>query len=149
MMIKKISILALLFVFILSYSQKIVNDFNGDNIKDNLSYKCYKVDEIKGITEPTCELILSLKGKSNKSFKFYLPYVGDPIITDCGKGCISLFDSSKDTEYLSEYTYIKKYNDWILTKNETMYSNGKVENDIPKKYKLGISGKKYLLIKRK
>lgn len=149
MMIKKTSMLVLLFVYIFSYSQKIIDDFNGDNIKDTLNYKCYKVGEIENIIEPTYKLILKIS-KTGKLYKFDLPCVSDPVISSCGKGCISLYDDAKGTEYTQEYKYSKKYNDWILTLDETRYNyeNGKVENDLPKKYKLGISGKKYFVTKK-
>ncbi|WP_312392702.1 hypothetical protein [Chryseobacterium sp.] len=143
-MIKKTSIIGLLFVYMFSYSQKIVDDFNGDNIKDTLNYKCYRVGEIENIFDPTCKIKLRL-GKTNKLYNFNLSYISYPVITNCGKGCISLYDDAKDTEYTQEYHYSKKYDDWILTLDETLYNyqKGKIESNLSKNYKLGISGKKY------
>ncbi|MDQ0593996.1 alpha-D-ribose 1-methylphosphonate 5-phosphate C-P lyase [Chryseobacterium ginsenosidimutans] len=58
---------------------------------------------------------------------------------------VSLYDDAKDTEYTQEYNYSKKYDNWILMIDETVYNyeNGKMENNLPKNYLLGIDGKKY------
>lgn len=132
------------FIYCYSYSQQIVADFNNDKINDTLNYKCYRVGEIKNTIEPTCKITLKI-AKRNKLYNFNLPYVSFPVITNCGNGCISLYDDAKDTEYTQEYTYYPKYDNWILTMDETLYNyeNGKIENNLPKKYLIGIDGKKY------
>lgn len=130
-----------------TFGQEIVQDFNLDNIKDSLYYKCYQVQD--SINTPTCKIEIKL-GKSNKINVYYLGYISDAMIGSYGKGNIYLFDSSKDTEYTKEYNYSKKYRDWILTKDEELlkYENNKEINNLPKKYLLGISGKKYPTQKR-
>lgn len=150
MMIKKIFIIYTLLTSIYFFSQRIINDFNVDRIKDTIDYKCYKAYELKNISEPVCKIILKI-GKSGQIYQFDLSYVAYAVINDCGNGCISLFDASKDTEYTSEYLYNKKYNNWILVKNETRYNyeNGRTENYLPKNYLLGIDRKKYMLQKKK
>lgn len=143
--------LGFLFFLLPIYNQsqtKIVQDFNLDNIKDILYYKCYEVQD--SIKEPICKIKIIL-GKSKRKYSFNLKYISDAMIGSYGKGSIYLFDSSKDTEYTQEYNYSKKYNDWILTLDEVRYNyqNGKVENNLSKKYNLGISGKKYLINRKK
>ncbi|MCS4302471.1 hypothetical protein [Chryseobacterium sp. BIGb0232] len=144
MMIKKINIICITFFSAFLYSQEVVGDFNNDKIDDTLTYKCYKVGEIKEINEPTCKAVLVL-GQSKKRYDFNLNYVSSPVISNCGPGCILLYDASADTEYTQEYTYFPKYNNWILTKDETLNKDedGKIENNIPKNYLLSIDNKKY------
>lgn len=132
------------------YSQKIVADLNSDKVNDTLNYKCYRAFEYKDYIEPTCELVLKL-GLTSKLYRFNLDYMNYPVISTCGSGCISIYDSSKDTEYTREYQYIKKYDDWVLTRDEDLlrYENDKKINNIPKDYLLGISERKYPILKRK
>ena len=138
----------LLLVYCYSYSQQIIADFNNDKVKDTLNYKCFRIGEIKDIVEPTCKLTLELRNL-NKVYHFDLPYVYYPVISNCGNGCISLYDNAKDTEYTQEYNYSKKYDNWILTIDETRYNyeNGKVENNLPRDYLLGIDGRKYTIVR--
>jgi hypothetical protein len=147
-MINKMNIICILFFSAFFYGQEVVGDFNNDKIDDTLLYKCYKVGEIKEINEPTCKATLVL-GKSKKQYSFDISYVASPVISNCGPGCILVYDAAPDTEYTQEYTYFPKYNNWILTKDETLYKdeNGKIENNIPKNYLLSIDNKKYPLKK--
>ncbi len=86
-----------------------------------------------------------------KKYEFVLYYAGHPIIDTCGSGCISLYDDGKDTEYTQEYTYMEKYDNWVLTKNEILYNyeNGKIEDALSKDYWEGINGEKYLKTEQK
>lgn len=144
MMINKMvkGIMIFLIPFLSQAQKKIVSDFNLDKIKDTLTYNCD--DKTNAAGQPNC-MIDIIMGKSKKKYMFNLEYISYPIISDCGSGCISFYDGSKDTEYTQEYNYSKKYDDWILTIDETRYNyeNGRVENNLPKKYLLGITGKKY------
>lgn len=144
MITEKIAMVFSILMSVFLYSQEIISDFNNDKIDDKLAYKCYKVGEVKDINEPTCRVILRL-GKLEKSYSFDLTYVYSPVISSCGSGCILLFDASPDTEYTQEFTYFKKYNNWILTKDQTLYKddNGKIVNNLPEKYFLSIDNKKY------
>lgn len=138
-----------MFFSTLFYAQEVVvGDFNNDKIDDTLAYKCYKVGEMKEITEPTCKATLVL-GKSKKNYNFNLNYVSSPVISSCGAGCIMLYDASPDTEYTQEYTYFPKYDNWMLTKDQTLYKDedGKIENNMPKNYLLSIDDKKYSMKK--
>lgn len=150
-MINKIIFLVTGFFSFIAQSQQVIfEDLNADKIKDTLSYKCYKVDSSLGISEPTCKCKV-VTGKFNKKYNFSIFYISDITISSCGTGCISIFDTSKDTEYTNEYLYNKKYDNWILIKNETRYNyeNGKAENNLPKNYLLGIDGKKYTFYRKK
>lgn len=62
---------------------------------------------------------------------------------------MSLFDDAGDTEYLQEYNYSKKYDDWILTRDEEVlkYENNKEVNKLSDVNLIGISGKKYKIKK--
>lgn len=139
LMINSIIILLCFFCNFLQAQEKIIDYFDSDKIKDTLYYKC-----ISNIDEPNCNIRIRI-GKTKKIYEFNLPYIGYATITNCGQGCISLYDDAKDTEYTQEYTYSRKYDNWILTMNETMYNykSGKIENNLPKKYLLGIDGEKY------
>ena len=150
LMIKSKVFLCLFGVSNFMFSQELKFDFNSDTIEDNLTYKCYKAYEYKEYVEPTCELVLKL-GSTGKVYKFNLNYVYYPIISDCGTGCISMYDSSKDSEYTQEYQYMKKYDDWILVKDVAFlkYENREEINNLPMEYKLGISGRKYCIKKNK
>ncbi|SDI13489.1 hypothetical protein [Chryseobacterium jejuense] len=144
MMTNKINIICVTFFSAFFYGQEVIDDFNNDKINDTLTYKCYKAGELKEINEPTCKAVLVL-GKSKKDYNFNISYVSSPVISNCGAGCISVFDAAPDTEYTQEYTYFPKYDNWILTKNQTLYKdeNGKIENNVSKKYLLSIDNKKY------
>lgn len=144
MMTEKIAMVFSMLMSFFLYSQEIISDFNNDKIDDILTYKCYRVGEAKDINEPTCRVILKL-GKSEENRRFDLTYVSSPVISNCGSGCILLFDASPDTEYTQEFTYFKKYNNWILTKDQTLYKddNGKIVDNLPEKYLLSIDNKKY------
>jgi hypothetical protein len=144
MMTEKIAMVFSMLMSFFLYSQEIISDFNNDKIDDTLKYKCYRVGEVKDINKPTCRVILKL-GKSEKNRSFDLAYVSSPVISSCGSGCILLFDASPDTEYTQEFTYFKKYNNWILTKDQTFYKddNGKIVNNLSKKYFLSIDNEKY------
>lgn len=142
--------LGFLFFLFPLYNQaqtKIVQDFNLDNIKDALYYKCEEVQD--SIQEPVCKIKIIL-GKSKREYNFKLEYISDAMVGSYGKGSIYLFDSSKDTEYTQEYNYSKKYDNWILTIDETHYNyeNGKIENNLPKDYLLGIDGRKYTIVRK-
>lgn len=148
MMINKFNyIFILLFTFSVYGQQKIVQDFNLDNIKDTMYVNCSDSRHTDG--QPNCEVEI-ITGKVNKKYSFNVYYVGSPTIGSYGKGNIYLFDWTKDTEYTQEYNYSKKYDDWILTVDEQLlkYENDKEESTLPKDYVLGISGKEYP-IKRK
>ncbi|WP_265429374.1 hypothetical protein [Chryseobacterium sp. YIM B08800] len=148
MMINRIVIfIVLIFSSIMFGQQKIIQDFNMDKVKDTLYYKCDKFVNTQG--QPFCEVEIKI-GKCNKKYNFKVYYVNFPIIDECGSGCILIYDDAGDTEYSQEFNYSKKYNDWILTKDEELlkYENDKTVNLLSKKYLLGISGKKYLLNKK-
>ncbi|KIA82624.1 hypothetical protein [Kaistella jeonii] len=137
-----------LFANLIFGQNKIVQDFNLDNVKDVMNYKCFRVQDF--ITEPYCQVTIVL-GKTNKKYIFNLGYVSDPTIGSYGRGNIYLFDSSDDTEYTREYNYSKKYCDWILTSDVELlkYKNDKEVSLLPKKYLVGIGGKKYPILKKK
>lgn len=150
MMINKsnyILILLFTFSFSLSGQQKIIQDFNLDNIKDTMYINCNDSGHTDG--QPYCEVEI-ITGKFNKKYNFNIYHVGSPTIGSYGKGNIYLFDWTKDTEYTQEYDYSKKYDDWILTRDEQLlkYENDKEESSLPKGYLLGISGKEYPIKKK-
>lgn len=147
MMIKISMIFVMLFSLNAMAQEKIVQDFNLDSIKDTLYYKCYRVQDT--IQEPMCKVEI-ITGKFNKKYSFNIYYVGSPSISSHGKGNVYLFDWTKDTEYTQEYDYSKKYDDWILTRDEQLlkYENDKEESSLPKGYLLGVSGKKYPIKRR-
>ncbi|WP_267406942.1 MULTISPECIES: hypothetical protein [unclassified Chryseobacterium] len=142
MMTNSFIILFILMANILNAQKKIIQDFNSDKIKDVLIYKCFKYET--NLDTPYCKIDIQL-GKVKKKYTFNLEYIGDPIIDQCGDGCISLYSWTKDTEYTEEYIYSKKYDDWILTTDEQLlkYENNKIESMLPKDHLLGISGKEY------
>ncbi|WP_153935401.1 hypothetical protein [Riemerella anatipestifer] len=132
-------VVVICFFYNFLYAQeKIVDYFDSDKIKDTLYYKC-----ISSTVEPNCNIRIET-GKTQKKHEFDIPFVGNVIITNCGQGCISFYDDAKDTEYTQEYRYYPKYNNWILTLDETMYNyeNGRIESNLQKKYLIGIDGKK-------
>lgn len=146
--LKNMTINSSIFVALLLFSGKslaqknIVEDLNMDGVNDTLIYKCEKTIEIQG--QPFC--IIEIKnGKCKKNYKFNLHYVNWPLIDTCGPGCISLFDDGGDTEYNQEYNYSKKYDDWILTRDDELlkYEDNKEVNKLSDQYLIGITGKKY------
>ena len=144
MMTKLLSMIFFIAINTFSYSQKVFGDFNNDNINDTLYYKCYNVGDIEGITEPTCNIKIVL-GKENRIYNYNINYISHVTISSCGAGCISVYDSSKDTEYSQEYLYCSRYNNWILTKDET-YDRTRdeiVQENLPEDYFLSIDNKKY------
>lgn len=148
MMIRIKLIFFLQFSVYMMAQKEIIQDLNLDGIKDTLRYKCYKVEDT--IKEPVCKVEIKT-GKFDRKYKFNLNFVGYPVIMSCGSGCISFFDSSEDTEYTREYNYCKKYDDWLLTKDEEFlkYKDNEMINNFDKKYLIGLSGKKYRNSKKK
>lgn len=143
MMTNKFIWIITLFVFSLASAQKkIIANFNNDTIKDTLFFNFNDIENSKG--QPYCKVEI-ITGKLNKKYNFNLYYVGFPIIDNCGDGCISLFDSTKDTEYTQEYTFCPKYDTWILSKDETYdrIRDEIVQDNLPKDYYLSIDEKKY------
>lgn len=148
MMTNKILIYTILMFSNIMFSQQmIIQDFNMDKVKDILYFKCENSSELPG--QPFCKTQIKI-GKSNKKYTFKIYYVNFPTIDTCGDGCISVFDDGGDTEYSQEFNYSKKYDDWILTKDEELlkYENDKTVNKLSKKYLMGISGKKYLPVRK-
>jgi len=142
MMTSKVIMLFFCFISSHFFSQKIIEDFNNDTIKDTLTYKCYRVDASKNINEPICKCKITL-GVKKKEYDFILPYVSDITISSCGAGCISVYDASKDTELIEEYFYNKKYDDWILRNKELNEKYRNKTKNKPKKYLISISSRKF------
>lgn len=109
---------------------------------DTLIYKCEKPVKYKSSRS------VSLRYKMESAKRIINSILN--IWTDpCEPGCMSLFDDAGDTEYLQEYNYSKKYDDWILTRDEEVlkYENNKEVNKLSDVNLIGISGKKYKIKK--
>lgn len=111
-----------------------------------IDLQMWKTSEIQ--EQPFCVIEIQ-NGKCKKNYKFDLKYVKRLLVGTCGPGCMSLFDDVGDTEYLQEYNYSKKYDDWILTRDQEVlkYENNKEVNKLSDVYLTGISGKKYKIKK--
>lgn len=125
--------------------QKVIGDFDNDNLSDTLYYKDYRfVDQYR---DKDISYICKIVRGNGKIFNFNLPLGYDFIqFFKCDKdGCIGTYQwKTGDSGFETNETYIykKEYDNWILEKRETVYKEGKKEVYKPK-VPIGIDGKKY------
>lgn len=141
-MIKKTIILVLV---ILNYSlgfaqEKESGYFDNDNIEDTLQYK-FVSDSINGLIYE-CRIICS----SGKKYSFNLGVGFEGIsFFNCGKGCIEASQTKEGMmgfDVSEIYRYEKEYDNWLLEKRTTTYSDGKNKIYKPKN-PIGIDGAEY------
>lgn len=146
--LRSMTINSLCILFLISFKTNaqdnvIIDYFDYDNVKDTLYYDINPITDSKAI-EPTISIKIILNA-SEKVYQFQTPYISNPIIGNCGVGCISIYNSSKDTEYYDEYHYSNKFDNWILkiSKTHELYEDNSTVSNLPKDYFLGLDGTEY------